>query len=65
MLRTVDGIDHKDLLENGRCRKFAILQSHPPPKKTPTVEELIAMLYRDNKCRFEFQCVAGHQMATR
>ena len=40
-------------------------RSHPPPKKTPTVEELIAMLYHDNKCRFEFQCVAGHQMATR
>lgn len=37
------------------------------PKKVtpPSVEELIPLLYRDNKCRFEFQCFAGHQTATR
>ena len=37
------------------------------PKKiqTPTVEELIALLYYDNKCRFEFRCVAGLQLAAR
>ena len=33
--------------------------------QTPTVEELIALLYYDNKCRFEFRCVAGLQLATR
>ena len=30
----------------------------------PTVEELIALLYKDNKCRFEFKCIAGLQLAT-
>ena len=37
------------------------------PKKVtpPTVEELIALLAHDNKCRFEFLCVAGLQLATR
>ena len=30
-----------------------------------SVEELIALLYWDNKCRFEFQCIAGFQKATR
>ena len=37
------------------------------PKKVtpPTVEELIALLSYDNKCRFEFRCVAGLQLATR
>ena len=36
------------------------------PKKVtpPSVEEFIPLLYRDNKCRFEFQCFAGHQTAT-
>ena len=29
-----------------------------------SVEELIALLYHDNKARFEFQCIAGHQKAT-
>jgi len=37
-----------------------------PAKVNPmTVEELIALLYWDNKRRFEFQCIAGHQKATR
>ena len=31
----------------------------------PTVEELIALLYKDNKCRFEFKSIAGLQLATR
>ena len=37
------------------------------PAKLPrmTVEELISLLYWDNKCRFEFQCIAGYQKATR
>ena len=37
------------------------------PKKVhpPTVEELIALLFHDNTCRFEFRCVAGLQLATR
>ena len=38
------------------CRK----KVHPP-----TVEEFIALLAHDNKCRFEFRCVAGLQLATR
>ena len=29
------------------------------------MEELIALLYKDNKCRFEFKCIAGLQLATR
>ena len=37
------------------------------PAKLPrmTVEELISLLYWDSKCRFEFQCIAGYQKATR
>ena len=37
------------------------------PKKVapPSVGELMALLWHDNKARFEFQCVAGHQTATR
>eukprot|EP00435_Cladocopium_sp_Y103_P041234 s3220_g11.t1 len=37
------------------------------PKKVnpPRVEELVALLYHDNKARFEFKCAAGLQTATR
>ena len=37
------------------------------PKKVrePTVAELLALLAHDNKCRFEFKCAAGLQLATR
>ena len=36
------------------------------PKKfpPPTVADLVALLHHDNKCRFEFRCVAGLQKAT-
>ena len=37
----------------------------PRRVQPPTVEELIALLYQDNKCRFEFKCIAGLQLATR
>ena len=37
----------------------------PRRVEPPTVEELVAMMYSDNKCRFEFKCVAGFQLATR
>ena len=37
------------------------------PKKItpPSIEELLALLSHDNKCRFELRCVAGLQLATR
>ena len=45
---------------------FKEFNSMLPKKVTPpTVEELIALLSYDNKCRFEFRCVAGLQLATR
>ena len=45
---------------------FRMFNKMLPAKVNPmTVEELIALLYWDNKCRFEFQCIAGHQKATR
>ena len=31
----------------------------------PTVEELIALLHKDNKCRFKFKCIAGLPLAAR
>ena len=46
---------------------FFRMFNHMLPAKLPrmTVEELISLLYWDNKCRFEFQCIAGYQKATR
>ena len=45
---------------------FRLFNKMLPKRVNPmSVEELIALLYDDNKCRFEFQCIAGHQMATR
>ena len=45
---------------------FKEFNSMSPKKVTPpTVEELIALLAHDNKCRFEFRCAAGLQLATR
>ena len=44
---------------------FRMFNKMLPKKANPmSVEELIALLYHDSKCRFEFQCVAGHQKAT-
>ena len=37
----------------------------PKRVNAPTVTELLALLAHDNKCRFEFRCVAGLQSATR
>ena len=37
----------------------------PRKSQPPTVKELIALLYKDNKGRFEFKCIAGLQSATR
>ena len=45
---------------------FRMFNKMLPKKVTPmSVEELIALLYHDIKCRFEFQCIAVHQKATR
>ena len=45
---------------------FRMFNKMLPKKVTPmSVEELITLLYHDSKCRFEFQCIAGHQKATR
>ena len=37
----------------------------PKNCREPTVSELLALVAHDNKCRFEFKCVAGLQLATR
>ena len=45
---------------------FRMFNKMLPAKLEPvTVEELLAFLWWDNKSRFEFQCIAGHQKATR
>jgi RNA:NAD 2'-phosphotransferase (TPT1/KptA family) len=45
---------------------FRMFNKMLPKRVNPmSVEELIALLYHDSKCRFEFQCIAGHQKATR
>ena len=48
-------------------QRYSELRGSLPPKKVNpmSVEELVALLYHDSKCHFEFQCVAGHQKATR
>ena len=39
---------------------FRLFNKMLPKRVNPmSVEELIALFYDDNKCRFEFQCVAG------
>ena len=44
---------------------FRMFNKMRPKKVNPmSVEELIALLFHDSKCRFEFQCIAGHQKAT-
>jgi hypothetical protein len=44
---------------------FRMFNRMLPKQVNPmSVEELIALLYHDNKARFEFQCIAGHQKAT-
>ena len=37
----------------------------PSRCREPTVSELLALVAHDNKCRFEFKCIAGLQLATR
>ena len=68
MLWRGDSLDRTHLASMTRCGWTLMISSgRMLPKKitTPTVEEPIALLYHDDKCRFEFQCVARHQMATR
>ena len=44
---------------------FRMFNQMFPKKVNPmSVEEFIALLYHDSTCRFEFQCIAGHQKAT-
>ena len=44
---------------------FRMFNKMLPKKVNPmSVEELVALLFHDSKCRFEFQCIAGHQKAT-
>ena len=44
---------------------FRMFNKMLPKKVNPmSVMELIALLYHDSKCRFEFQCIVGHQKAT-
>ena len=45
---------------------FRMFDKMLPKKVNPmSVEELVALLYHDSKCSFEFQCIGGHQKATR
>ena len=44
---------------------FRMFNKMFPKKVNPmSFEELIALPYHDSKCRFEFQCIVGHQKAT-
>jgi len=50
----------------GFGRRFQAVQPHVAEEAVASIcRGTFGVVWRDNKARFEFQCIAGHQMATR